>query len=409
MSHLKINRVEKNYGAFHAVKGVSLEVEEGEFVVMVGPSGCGKSTLLRCIAGLEPITSGTITVGDHDITRAEPWDRGVAMVFQNYALYPHMTVRDNMGFALKVAGRPKAEIRAAVDKAAQTLRITEHLDKKPKALSGGQKQRVAIGRAITRAPEVFLFDEPLSNLDAALRSQMRVELGRLHNQLGATMIYVTHDQTEAMTMASRIVVLNGGVIEQVGTPLELYNKPESLFVAGFLGSPRMNFFDGRVLESRGRELSVEIPGMPGPVVVPLDDDVPVPQPGAQVRMGVRPEAVTLGGALELSVALVESLGRETLLYLEGGGLRTVDSESAEGFVAVQLPSQHQLRVGEPVKVGWDPASLYLFDDSGRRLATPDPGVPGRVWAGGGWNRPQGRARRGPTRLWRARRPGAGAG
>lgn len=373
MAHLIIDNVEKHYGTFRAIKGVSFAVEEGEFVVMVGPSGCGKSTLLRAIAGLETISGGTITVGENDITKAEPWDRGVAMVFQNYALYPHMSVRDNMGFALKVAGRPKAEIADAVDKAAKTLRITEHLDKKPRALSGGQKQRVAIGRAITRAPEVFLFDEPLSNLDAALRSQMRVELSRLHNQLGATMIYVTHDQTEAMTMASRIVVLNDGEIEQVGTPLELYNRPNSLFVAGFLGSPRMNFFDGKIETVAEDEVAVRVHGIFDPVVVPLDDDVNAPSPGDTVRLGLRPEAIKLGGEVGASVALVESLGRETLLYLDGGPLKTVDSESSDGFIAVHLPSQHMHKIADDVQIGWDPSSLYLFDSAGRRLGTPEVG------------------------------------
>jgi multiple sugar transport system ATP-binding protein len=370
MSQLTIDRVEKHYGGFKAIRGVSLAIEAGEFVVMVGPSGCGKSTLLRAVAGLESISSGRILIGGKDVTKAEPWDRGVAMVFQNYALYPHMSVRENMGFALKVAGRPKAEIARAVERAAEILRISEHLDKRPGALSGGQKQRVAIGRAITRAPQVFLFDEPLSNLDAALRSQMRVELGRLHNQLGATMIYVTHDQTEAMTMASRIVVLNGGRIEQVGTPLELYNRPESLFVAGFLGSPRMNFFDGRVAEVRGREVSVEVNGVAIPQVVALDDDVPVPDRAAAVRLGLRPEVISLQGEVPMRVALVESLGRETLLYLDGGAVRTVDSESAEGFVAVHLASQQPLRIDAGVGIGWSPSSLYLFDKAGRRLATP---------------------------------------
>ena len=263
MPSLVLDNVVKDYGAYRAIKGVSLAVEEGEFLVMVGPSGCGKSTLLRAIAGLEPITSGRITINGRDVTREEPANRGVAMVFQNYALYPHMTVRQNMGFALKVAGRPRAEIDAAVARAAAILRIGEHLDKRPKQLSGGQKQRVAIGRAITRAPEVFLFDEPLSNLDAALRSQMRVELGRLHAELDATMVYVTHDQTEAMTMADRIVVLNGGLIEQIGSPLELYNRPANRFVAGFLGSPRMNFIAARAGAASGRTVTVEVPGLAG--------------------------------------------------------------------------------------------------------------------------------------------------
>ncbi|MEP0233702.1 MULTISPECIES: ABC transporter ATP-binding protein [Roseibium] len=370
MCHLIVDNLKKNFGAFAAIKGVSLSVDEGEFIVMVGPSGCGKSTLLRTIAGLETIDDGRLTIGDRDITHAEPWERGVAMVFQSYALYPHMTVRENMGFALKVAGRPKAEISAAVEKAAKILQISEHFEKKPRELSGGQKQRVAIGRAITRAPDVFLFDEPLSNLDAALRSQMRVELGRLHNQLGATMIYVTHDQTEAMTMASRIVVLNGGKIEQIGTPLELYNKPESLFVAGFLGSPKMNFFEVRIIGVQGREVSVEAAGMRSSTVVLLDEDVSAPKVGDVARLGVRPEAITLGEGQESQVALVENLGRETLLYLDAGELLSVDSESSEGFVAVQLPSQRTVSYGDKLRFSWKPEDVYLFDNNERRLAAP---------------------------------------
>ena len=372
MSRLKIDNVHKSYGIYHAIKGVSLDIEEGEFVVMVGPSGCGKSTLLRSIAGLESISSGNITIGANDITNAEPWDRGVAMVFQNYALYPHMSVRDNMGFALKVAGRTKAEIRTAVESAAATLRIKEHLDKRPRELSGGQKQRVAIGRAITRDPDVFLFDEPLSNLDAALRSQMRVELGRLHAQLGATMVYVTHDQTEAMTMASRIVVLNAGAIEQVGTPLELYNQPDSLFVASFLGSPRINVFAGKVSAISGREISVQIDGTERDLVVQLDADASVPEMFATVQLGIRPEAISLGGTLATKVALVESLGRETLLYLDGGVVKNTESDAADGFIAVQLASQHRVSLGETVAIDWSPQSQYLFDAEGRRLSSPAP-------------------------------------
>ena len=252
MPSLEIENIVKDYGAFRAIKGVSFAVEAGEFVVMVGPSGCGKSTLLRAIAGLEPISSGSVRINGRDVTRHEPADRGVAMVFQNYALYPHMT-RARRTWALRSRSRaaPGPRSRRAVERAAGILRIAEHLDKRPKQLSGGQKQRVAIGRAITRSPDVFLFDEPLSNLDAALRSQMRVELGRLHAELKATMVYVTHDQTEAMTMADRIVVLNDGKIEQIGSPLELYNRPANRFVAGFLGSPRMNFIAARAAAVSG--------------------------------------------------------------------------------------------------------------------------------------------------------------
>ncbi len=256
MASVEIQNVDKHYGGFHALRDISLTIEEGEFIVMVGPSGCGKSTLLKTIAGLETVTSGQLRIKDRDVTHLEPGDRGIAMVFQSYALYPHMTVEENMGFGLRMAKRPKEEIDAAVARAAQILRLEEQLQKYPKQLSGGQRQRVAIGRAITRSPDVFLFDEPLSNLDAALRTQMRVELSTLHDRLGSTMIYVTHDQVEAMTMASRIVVLNGGRIEQIGAPLVLYTNPINLFVAGFLGAPRMNFVAGKVTSTNGRSASV---------------------------------------------------------------------------------------------------------------------------------------------------------
>ena len=370
MSMLILDSIEKYYGDFHAVKGVSLKIEPGEFVVMVGPSGCGKSTLLRSIAGLEKISSGTMVIGERDVTRDEPWERGVAMVFQNYALYPHMTVRENMGFALKVAGRPAVEIEKAVENAAEILSITEHLDKKPKALSGGQKQRVAIGRAITRSPDVFLFDEPLSNLDASLRSQMRVELGRLHKKLGATMVYVTHDQTEAMTMASRIVVLNGGIIEQVGTPLELYNRPDSRFVAGFLGSPKMNFLDGKVLSKTDDSVTVSLVGSSKDITLQLDDDAPEPEIATRVSLGVRPEAVDIGGDITTTIALIENLGDQTLLYLDGGDISTSENESGDGFITAQLPSQHNYEIGSRLNIGWPLNKAYLFNESGRRLCSP---------------------------------------
>ena len=370
MSMLTLHSIEKYYGDFHAIKGVSLKIESGEFIVMVGPSGCGKSTLLRAIAGLEDITSGQVFIGGKNVTQEEPADRNVAMVFQNYALYPHMTVRENMGFALKVVGRMKEEIQKAVESAAETLRITRHLDKKPKALSGGQKQRVAIGRAITRAPEVFLFDEPLSNLDAALRGQMRVELGRLHKKLGVTMVYVTHDQTEAMTMASRIVVLNNGEIEQIGTPLELYNRPDSQFVAGFLGSPKINFIDGKLVEKTGDTVSVKLSGTSHIISLDLDDDAPETKIESQVRLGIRPENVHLDGNIPTTVALVESLGNQTLIYLDGGEFSAIESETADGFVSAQLPSQHRCEIGDVVNIGWSPEQCYLFDASGRRLCSP---------------------------------------
>ncbi len=241
MADLKFKALRKSFGNSEILHGIDLEIREGEFIVFVGPSGCGKSTLLRCIAGLEEITSGELCIGGERVNEIPPSKRGIAMVFQSYALYPHMTVAENMAFGLKLAGHSKAEIQAAVLRAAQILQIEPLLDRRPKALSGGQRQRVAIGRAIVRKPGVFLFDEPLSNLDAGLRVQMRVELARLHADLGTTMVYVTHDQVEAMTLADRIVVINQGRIEQVGTPLELYRRPSNRFVAGFIGSPKMNF------------------------------------------------------------------------------------------------------------------------------------------------------------------------
>lgn len=374
MPSLEIENIIKDYGQFRAIKGVSFSVEPGEFIVMVGHSGCGKSTLLRSIAGLEGITSGSVRINGRDVTKDEPSDRGVAMVFQNYALYPHMTVRGNMGFALKIAGRPKAEIAAAVERAADILRITDHLEKSPKQLSGGQKQRVAIGRAITRSPEVFLFDEPLSNLDAALRSQMRIELGRLHAELKATMVYVTHDQTEAMTMADRIVVLNEGLIEQIGSPLDLYNRPANRFVAGFLGSPRMNFIRARVDAVSGRNVTIVTDGVKSPLKVTLDADAPMPSIGDTVTIGVRPEG--FGGAgkadwkIEATVAVIESLGRETLLYVDAGQLRAYDSESAEGFFAVHQTSQSALRHGDPMTFSIHKDAIYLFNSDGLTLRWP---------------------------------------
>jgi len=372
MAELEISRLVKDYGAFQAIRDVSFAVGAGEFVVMVGPSGCGKSTLLRAIAGLETVTSGTIRINGRDITGDEPSDRGVAMVFQNYALYPHMTVRQNMGFALRIAGRPQAEIEAAVTRAAQILRIEAQLDKKPKALSGGQKQRVAIGRAITRAPDVFLFDEPLSNLDAALRSQMRVELGRLHAELGATMVYVTHDQTEAMTMASRIVVLNDGQVEQVGPPLDLYNRPANRFVAGFLGSPRMNFVRAQVVALTASGVTLRAEGLDGTLDVVVSEGGV--KAGDAVTIGIRPEAFAddpaVGWVLNGTIAVIESLGRETLLYLNGGRLRAFDSESHEGYFAVHRTRQITARHGDPLRIGIDPRAVYLFDPSDQAIAWP---------------------------------------
>ncbi|MBY3176764.1 sn-glycerol-3-phosphate ABC transporter ATP-binding protein UgpC [Rhizobium leguminosarum] len=370
MTSLELRQINKNYGAYHALRGIDLSVAQGEFIVMVGPSGCGKSTLLKTIAGLEEISSGQILINGRDVSKQEPGDRGIAMVFQSYALYPHMTVAENMGFGLRMAKRPKAEIEAAVARAAKILRITDQLGKRPKQLSGGQRQRVAIGRAITRSPDVFLFDEPLSNLDAALRTQMRVELSSLHAELGATMVYVTHDQVEAMTMASRIVVLNQGVIEQVGSPLELYRNPDNLFVAGFLGAPRMNFLGVTLDEVSGRNVTVSAPGLV-PVTVELAEATVLAK-GASLTLGVRPENISMvadgaqGGAINGQVRLVEHLGRETILYVDAGNLRTIASESGTGNITVQLSYVAPFAADQNVALKLDANELYLFSPDGGR-------------------------------------------
>jgi multiple sugar transport system ATP-binding protein len=363
MVDLELRGIEKRFGAFHALKSVSLSVAAGEFVVLVGPSGCGKSTLLRTIAGLESIDAGEIRIGGREVTELEPGDRGVAMVFQSYALYPHMTVAQNMGFALEVAGRPRVEIEEAVAKAAATLRITEHLQKRPKQLSGGQRQRVAIGRAITRNPGVFLFDEPLSNLDAALRTQMRVELGRLHAELGATMVYVTHDQVEAMTMADRIVVLREGRIEQVGSPLDLYNRPATRFVAGFLGSPPINFIEATLQrEPDGRAL-IAWPGQEGLVLA----TAVLPETaasGGRVIAGVRPASISLAapgeGVTRAQVRLVEQLGHETILHLQPEAPCRIQSEL--GLLVAQVPHQTLAKLGDVVGLRFDPHTILVFAD-----------------------------------------------
>ncbi|WP_323765977.1 sn-glycerol-3-phosphate ABC transporter ATP-binding protein UgpC [Marinovum sp.] len=297
MARVELKDLRKNFGAVEVIKGVDLTIEDGEFCVFVGPSGCGKSTLLRMISGLEEQSSGMIEIGGRDVSRAEPSERGIAMVFQNYALYPHLTVRENIGFGLSLARRPKSEIAEKVAAVAETLQLGAYLDRKPKALSGGQRQRVAIGRAIVRDPQVFLFDEPLSNLDAALRSQMRIELTELHERLGATMIYVTHDQVEAMTMADKIVVLNGGRIEQVGPPMELYQRPATPFVAGFIGSPKMNLYNGKVAEEMGCR-----------------------------TYGIRPEHLALSeteGRWPGTVRHVERLGADTIVHMDAPDLGPV--------------------------------------------------------------------------------------
>ncbi|MGB8817802.1 MAG: ATP-binding cassette domain-containing protein [Rhizobiaceae bacterium] len=307
MASVVLTGIRKSFGAVDVIKGIDLTVEDGEFCVFVGPSGCGKSTLLRIISGLEEQTGGRLEIAGRDVSGAEPSERGIAMVFQSYALYPHLSVRDNIGFGLSLAKLPKEEIKAKVEATAASLQLAHLLDRKPKALSGGQRQRVAIGRAIVREPKVFLFDEPLSNLDAALRSQMRMELTDLHAKLGATMIYVTHDQVEAMTMADKIVVLNGGMIEQVGSPMDLYDHPATPFVAGFIGSPKMNLFPASLVGETGFD-----------------------------QYGIRPEHLelsTAAGRWEGAVRHVERLGADSIFHLTVSGLDTLVARAAGDFPA----------------------------------------------------------------------------
>jgi multiple sugar transport system ATP-binding protein len=368
MASVRLRGIRKDYGDNPVIKGIDLDIGDGQFVVFVGPSGCGKSTLLRIIAGLEDATEGELEIGGVPSNGVDPSRRGIAMVFQSYALYPHMTVAENMGFALKLAKVPKDEIRERVQRAAEILQIAHLLERKPKALSGGQRQRVAIGRAIVRKPEVFLFDEPLSNLDAALRAQTRVELARLHRELAATMIYVTHDQVEAMTLGQRIVVFNGGRIEQAGTPFELYERPANLFVAGFLGSPRMNFLEASLVGEEGAIATVRLAGGAQAEVAA---DVMNAAVGAKLTLGVRPEHLRLrsagegvGEGIPGTVGLVEYLGDVTLAY--------VQVEGAPEMVAVKCGAgagsgETVPAVGARVLLAFDPAQGYLFGEDGAAL------------------------------------------
>nr|WP_321455830.1 ABC transporter ATP-binding protein [uncultured Cohaesibacter sp.] len=333
MADVILKSVSKRFGNVEIIPDLNLTIPSKSFSVLVGPSGCGKSTLLRMIAGLEETSHGQIFIDGEDVTHHDPSDRGIAMVFQSYALYPHMTVGDNIAFALKLAGKPKEEVQSRVKEAAAILQLENLLDRKPKALSGGQRQRVAIGRAIVRKPKVFLFDEPLSNLDAALRGQMRVELAELHARLQATMIYVTHDQVEAMTMANQIVALRSGVIQQVGAPLELYSKPSNLFVAGFIGSPKMNFFQGDL----ARKFEAE-------------------------TVGIRPEHLELASdaapLFEGTVTHAENLGADTIAYID-----TPD----DGRVVARLDGASILRPGDHVALNPRERALVRFDKEGHRL------------------------------------------
>ena len=354
MSAIKIEKINKYYGDNHIIKDVSLEIKSESFTVLVGPSGCGKSTILRMIAGLEDINSGTIAIDDIVVNDLAPKERNIAMVFQSYALYPHMTVFNNMAFGLKLEKRSKDEINERVHEAAKILQIEDYLQRKPKQLSGGQRQRVAIGRAITRKPKVFLFDEPLSNLDAALRVQMRVELAKLHDQLDATMIYVTHDQTEAMTMADEIVVLDEGIISQTGGPMDLYNNPSNLFVGGFIGSPKMNFIKTSLLSKSTKGSKVDLFGSSN-IIIPKTSKTS--SAGDELTLGIRPEHLTVNtkskSSWESKVFVVEKLGSGTFLYLEKEGDPLV----------VETEGDSKIKVGDTVKVGFDPLKCHLFDSS----------------------------------------------
>ncbi|MEV8466878.1 sn-glycerol-3-phosphate ABC transporter ATP-binding protein UgpC [Fluviibacterium sp. DFM31] len=345
MTDVTLSNVVKKYGPVQVVHGVDLSVAPGEFCVFVGPSGCGKSTLLRMIAGLEETTGGTIRIAGRDVTHTDPAKRGVAMVFQTYALYPHMTVAENMSFGLRMSGTPKAEAAEKIADAARILKLDPYLDRKPKALSGGQRQRVAIGRAIVRGPDVFLFDEPLSNLDAELRVEMRIELARLHKEIGATMIYVTHDQVEAMTLADKIVVLRDGRIEQVGAPMDLYRDPDTRFVAGFIGSPAMNFMTASVVSPT----SMSVPALG----TTLSPGFALPGNAGTVTVGLRPEAITLDPAGDSHrIELVEALGGVSYAYI-----------SAPDGTQMTVEDRGEMRAeaGQRVGLRFDPQHLMGFD------------------------------------------------
>jgi len=356
MASVSLRKLEKSYGALRIVKGINLEIADGEFVVFVGPSGCGKSTTLRMVAGLESISDGDIRIGDRVVNRLPPRERDIAMVFQDYALYPHKTVRENMGFSLKVRGVSAGEAETRINEAAEMLGIPHLLDRRPGQLSGGQRQRVAMGRAIVRRPKVFLFDEPLSNLDAKLRGQVRTEIKRMHQQIGTTIIYVTHDQVEAMTLADRIVILKGGDIEQVGTPDEVYNRPQSVFVGGFVGSPAMNFAKAKIeagtlafADGNRLPLSAVHAGREGSAE------------GREVIVGIRPEhfgaASDPSAAISVRVQVVEPLGSDTLVHFTVGG----------DTLTARMPPETRPEPGSEIRIGVDPTKVHLFDPVSERV------------------------------------------
>jgi sn-glycerol 3-phosphate transport system ATP-binding protein len=360
VAQVHLRGIRKSYDKLEVIHGIDMEIADGEFIVIVGPSGCGKSTLLRMVAGLERITGGEVAIGERTVNELEPKDRDIAMVFQNYALYPHMSVYENMAYGLKIRKLSRDDIDTRVRKAARTLELDKLLDRRPRQLSGGQRQRVAMGRAIVREPAVFLFDEPLSNLDAKLRVQMRLEIKRLQRELGVTSIYVTHDQVEAMTLADRLIVMNAGVADQIGTPMEVYDRPASMFVAGFIGSPAMNFLAAKVGEG-GRTVDLAGAGNARAALrLPRPPSVPV---GTPVAVGVRPEHLEAAadGPLEFEIELAEPLGADTLLHGRFGATRELVTVRQDGHVRAQP--------GEKRRFSIDPDRVHLFDSqSGRRVA-----------------------------------------
>jgi len=362
MAQVHLRGVKKTYdNKIEVIHGIDMEIADGEFIVIVGPSGCGKSTLLRMVAGLERITGGEVAIGDRVVNELEPKDRDIAMVFQNYALYPHMSVYQNMAYGLKIKKMPKDEIERRVQKAAKILELGTFLQRRPRQLSGGQRQRVAMGRAIVREPAVFLFDEPLSNLDAKLRVQMRLEIKRLQRELGVTSIYVTHDQVEAMTLADRLIVMNSGVADQIGTPMDVYDRPASVFVAGFIGSPAMNFLAAKVGQDR-RSVDLAGTGANGAISLPLAQPTSAPI-GTAVALGVRPEHLhpAADGPLQFEVELAEPLGADTLLHGRFGSARELVTVRQSGHVIA--------RPGEMRHFKTEPGHLHLFDSqTGKRFA-----------------------------------------
>ncbi|RJX67173.1 sn-glycerol-3-phosphate ABC transporter ATP-binding protein UgpC [Vibrio sinensis] len=355
MADIKLSNIVKSYGDATVIHGVDLEIKQGEFVVFVGPSGCGKSTLLRLIAGLEEITDGVLEIDNQVVNHIDPAERGIAMVFQSYALYPHLTVAENMGFGMKMNGRPKAEIKQRVDAAAKALQLDHLMDRKPKDMSGGQRQRVAIGRAIVRNPKVFLFDEPLSNLDAELRVEMRLQIANLHRELETTMVYVTHDQVEAMTLADKIVVLRDGRVEQVGSPLALYNHPANEFVAGFIGSPKMNMLPASVVEVGENDITILLPDLQTVTAKVMTSNIKI---GDQVTFGLRPEHISLDDKgkekLHFLTQDVERLGNSTYLFGEVGGFSNY---------RVHVSGDFNVNRGDELNLSFNADDCHIFFDS----------------------------------------------